>query len=167
MQHFEWLVICLQCPKSYLPFSVPRPSVLRILALALTFLLPSVCKFAQQRLCGGCRERKMKVRDMLEGQHLVTLQKGKCPVKPHRLLSTSATTFLSLAHSLPLPCHPMKLLDKFPGWQCWQALCVLAPAGSPWKSIAGYCWNNNHSNCACKYLLDGNARPLCQPKLFF
>lgn len=43
---------------SYLAFSVPRPSILRVLALALAFLLPSVGKFAQQRLRGSCRERK-------------------------------------------------------------------------------------------------------------
>lgn len=42
---------------------------------------------------------------------------------------------------------------------------TLAQAGSPWKSIAGYCWNNNHSNRSCKYLWDGNVGLLCQPKL--
>lgn len=40
----------------YLAISVPRPPVLRVLALALAFLLPSVGKFAQQRLRGCCRE---------------------------------------------------------------------------------------------------------------
>lgn len=46
------------CPySSYLAFSVPRPPVLRVLALALAFLLPSVGKFAQQRLRGSCRKR--------------------------------------------------------------------------------------------------------------
>lgn len=89
-------------PKSYLPFSVPRSPILRILALALTFLLSSVCKFAQQRLRGGCRERKTKVKDILEGWHLVTLQKGKCLFEPHLLFFTSAMAFLFLAHSVPL-----------------------------------------------------------------
>lgn len=69
-----------------------------------------------------------------------------------------------LSPSLPL-CPPMELLDKFPDQWCWQALPTPAQAGSPWKSIAGYCWNNNHSNRSCKYLWDGNAGPLCQPKL--
>lgn len=72
--------------------------------------------------------------------------------------------FLSL---LPLPplCLPMELLHKFPVRWCWQALPILATAGSLWKSIARYCWNNNHSNRSCKYLWDGNTGPLCQPKL--
>lgn len=91
-------------PKSYLPFSVPWSPILRILALALTFLLPSVCKFAQQRLRGGCRERKTKVKDILEGWHLVTLQKGKCLFEPHLLFVTSAMAFLFQAHSVRLFC---------------------------------------------------------------
>lgn len=69
----------------------------------------------------------------------------------------------------------MELLDKIPdttnNWQkipktqCWQPVPTLALAGSLWKSIAGYCWNNNHSNRSCKYLWESKAALLWQPKL--
>lgn len=41
--------------RTNLAFSVPRPSVLRVFALALSLLLPSISKFAQQWLSGGWR----------------------------------------------------------------------------------------------------------------
>lgn len=150
-------------PPSYLAISVPRPPVLRVLALALAFLLTSIGKFAQQRLRGSCRERSRR-------QSLVRrIIGGSCnPSEGQKPFWTRISPLLPSYLSLSLPCSfhpPMELLDKFPDWRCWQALPTPAQAGSPWKSIAGYCWNNNHSNRSCKYLWDGNAGPLCQPKL--
>lgn len=83
----------------------------------------------------------------------------------HTLLN--CVSFFPYFYHWMLLCAPTPLfcLDKFPVRQCWKVFPVLASAGSPWKSIAGYCWNNNHSNRSCKYLLEGNARRLCQPKL--
>ena len=66
----------------YLAFSVPRPPVLRVLALALAFLLPSVCKFAQQRLRGSCREREREDTITLGGLHRVTPCKDRSPFEP-------------------------------------------------------------------------------------
>lgn len=107
------------------------------------------------------REGEDKIR--LDGLHPVTRQKDMSPFACiffyHR--------FCVSPFSLPPLCPPLELQEKFPDWRCWQALSTLAQAGSPWKSIAGYCWNNNHSNRSCKYLGDGKAAPLCQPKHFF
>lgn len=111
------------------------------------------------------REGEDKI--MLEGRHTVTPQKQQSPFELCRfsLLLPSYLCLSLLPPSVPPLCPPTELLDKFPDRKCWQALPIPAQAGSPWKSIAVYCWNNNHSNRSCKYLWDGNAGPLCQPKL--
>lgn len=84
---------------SHLAFSVPRPPVLRVLALALAFLLPSVGKFAQQRLRGGCREDKI----MLEGLYPVTPQEDRSPFEQ---CSTSSLLPSHLCLSLLPPSSP-------------------------------------------------------------
>ena len=77
----KWRRCASICPSltSYLAFSVPRPPVLRILALALAFFLPSIGKFAQQRLRGGCKGKEMKVTTMSGGIHPMTQQKERSP----------------------------------------------------------------------------------------
>lgn len=149
---------------SYLAFSVPRPSILRVLALALAFLLPSVGKFAQQRLRGSCRERK--------GQNHVS-RSALCDLSKKKEALLNCVLCLFFYHCISFSLSSPSLRSAFlwssytnsPVRWCWQALPILATAGSLWKSIARYCWNNNHSNRSCKYLWDGNTGPLCQPKL--
>lgn len=115
---------------SYLAFSVPRPPVLRILALALAFFLSSVSKFAQQRLRGSCRERE-------RGQNHVRRTTSCDPLRKKEAF-LNCVAFLFFYHrisvcpsSLPPLGPPMELLDKFPDRQCWQALPTPAQAGSP------------------------------------
>lgn len=103
---------------------------------------------------------------MLGGLHPVTCQKDRSPFELF-CISFHLPLHLYISPSLPSlpPWPPMELLDripdtltidKIPKSQCWQALPTLVYAGSSWKSIAGYCWNNNHSN---RWWL------LCQPNL--
>lgn len=111
------------------------------------------------------REREREDKITLGGLHPVTHQKDRSPfelccfsllLQPYLRLS-SLPPFCSYGAPWKIPRPSMLAGPSLPP----------AQAGSPWKSIAGYCWNNNHSNRSCKYLWDGNVGPLCQPKFFF
>lgn len=99
---------------SYLSVPVPRSPVLGVLALALAFLLSSVCKLTQQRLRRSCnREGKTSTKKVTFG--------SLRPVTPPRpqpffsaalhCFSSSTVTSLSLLHLTPRP-NSMERLDK-------------------------------------------------------
>lgn len=136
----SWLSLCNGIT-SYLAFSVPRSPILGVLALALAFLLSSVCKFTQQRLRRSCteKERGKKKDDWIP---------PSCDPSG-RLKSFSTTlhffsftiTSLSLLHLLLHSAPPMERLDKIPdttnNWQKSQN----PNAGSPfllWPWLAAY-----------------------------
>lgn len=115
---------------SYLAFSVPRPSILRVLALALAFLLPSVGKFAQQRLRGSCRERKGQ--NHVSRSALCDLLERKKPFWTVSFVSSSTIASLSLSPPPPsaLPSYgaptqiPSPVMLAGPPYPCkgWQPM---------------------------------------------
>ena len=120
----------------------------------------------RRQICTAKAPRELQ-RDRKRRENQVRRTSSCDPSEGHVACIFFLPSFLCLSLLPPSSLPSYGAPRKFPDWRCWQALSTLAQAGSPWKSIAGYCWNNNHSNRSCKYLGDGKAAPLCQPKHFF
>lgn len=123
LAHFE--VGQLMPWASYLAFSVPWSPILRVLALALAFLLSSICKFAQQRLRGSCTERE-KEPNSVRKPTSCDPSEGQKPFWTALHFFSSDTTSLLL---LPSFLHAVlqrssksqkqPTTDKIPKCRCW------------------------------------------------
>lgn len=97
---------------SYLALSVPRSPILGVLALALAFLLSSVCKFTQQRLRRSCTERERKQNDVWIPPSCDPSERFK-PFSTTLHFFSATITSLSL-HLLLHSAPPTERLDKIP-----------------------------------------------------
>lgn len=138
------------------------------------FFCPPSANLHSKGSVGAAQKGKEKQKWCLGASILWPIRKDRGPPQllciPFHLLSH---LYLSPTSSFTMPPYGAlrqnsrhnQQLTKIPKSQCWQPVPTLALAGSSWKSIAGYCWNNNHSNRSCKYLWESNAALLWQPKL--